>query len=191
MIDSEWYVDITRFAQSATWLAKPVEIFTEYGLLAFVPVFAWLLWRSRRQGNAALAKVLWIPIALVIGYVISSVIKSAVNEVRPCQVLTQVHTLLPCDPPSDFAFPSNHTVIAFSFAVAVLLVNRTWGVLALIFALLMGLSRIYVGAHYPHDVLAGLVIGCVVGACGILARRPSKALLDWIIQRRNAVRWES
>jgi undecaprenyl-diphosphatase len=191
MIDSEWYQDITSFAQSVTWLAKPVELFTEYGLLVCVPLFAWLLWQARRQGNAALAKVLWIPIAVAIGYVISSVIKSAVSEARPCRALTQVHTLLPCNGPTDFAFPSNHTVIAFSFAAAVLLVNRRWGVLALVFALFMGISRIYVGAHYPHDVLAGLIIGCVVGLCGILAFTPLKAVLDRIIRGGNATQLES
>lgn len=43
---------------------------------------------------------------------------------------------------------------------------------ALVFAVLMGISRVYVGAHYPHDVLAGFVVGAGIGALGLVVREP-------------------
>ncbi|MER6874866.1 phosphatase PAP2 family protein, partial [Amycolatopsis sp. NPDC000673] len=114
----------------------------------------------------------WVPIAIAVALAVDTVLKSVFAEVRPCRVVAGVHTLLPCDPPTDYAFPSNHTVIVAAFAVAVLLVNRKWGVWALVFAVLMGISRVYVGAHYPHDVLAGFVVGAGVGLLGIVVREP-------------------
>lgn len=61
---------------------------------------------------------------------------------------------------SDFdkSFPSDHTVVAFSLALAVFFYNKKLGAVLLVMASLISLSRIYVGVHYPLDVLAGIVI---------------------------------
>jgi undecaprenyl-diphosphatase len=185
MIDSGWYRDITDFAQSATWLAEPVIVFAEYGVFALGLVVAGLLWWARRRESATLASVLWVPIAMVASYLIDLAVKNLFAETRPCRVVPGVHTLLPCDGPTDYAFPSNHTVIATAFAVSVFLVNRRWGMFAGVFAIMMAASRVYVGAHYPHDVLAGLILGGAVGACGVLARQPLTAAVDRYTQRRH------
>ena len=71
---------------------------------------------------------------------------------------------------SDKSFPSGHTTAAFATMVPVFLQGRkrvSWT--ALIFAFLMGLSRIYLVVHYPSDVLGGLVVGCIAGVLGTLA----------------------
>jgi len=60
---------------------------------------------------------------------------------------------------SDYAFPSNHAVVAAAMAIALFLISWRLGVLALIATALMGVSRVYVGAHYPDDVAAGLLVG--------------------------------
>jgi undecaprenyl-diphosphatase len=186
MIDAGWYRDVTEFASSTSWLHWPVVAFTDYGVLALVPAIAALLWWSKGRGAATLAGVLWVPIAVVVAYLLNSVVKALVAEPRPCRVVPGVHTVLPCDGPTDYAFPSNHTVIVAAFAASVLLLNRRWGLYALVFALVMALTRVYVGAHYPHDVLAGFVVGLVVGACGVFARRP----LTSLIPRRLRLGWE-
>jgi undecaprenyl-diphosphatase len=186
MIDSGWYRDITDFAQSVTWLAEPVVLFSDYGVFALGLVVAGLLWWARRRESAALASVLWVPIAMVASFLIDLVVKNLFAETRPCRVVPGVHTLLPCEGPTDYAFPSNHTVIVTAFAVAVFLINRRWGIFAGVFAILMAASRVYVGAHYPHDVLAGVILGGAVGACGVFARRPLTAVVDRLPQRRNS-----
>lgn len=186
MIDSGWYRDITDFAQSTPWLAEPAVLFTEYGVFALGLVIAALLWWARRRGSAVLASVLWVPIVMVAAFAIDSVLKLVVAEPRPCRVLAGVHTVLPCDGPTDYAFPSNHTVVFAAFAAAVFLVNRRWGLVAGVFTILMAASRVYVGAHYPHDVVAGLVIGVAIGACGRLIHRPLTAVLDRLVFGRRA-----
>ncbi|MGV9300637.1 MULTISPECIES: phosphatase PAP2 family protein [Amycolatopsis] len=172
MIDAGLYRDVTDFAWSQQWLAGIATTFSEYGVFLIVPVILALLWRARTRGAAALAAAAWVPIAIAVALAVDTVLKSVFAEVRPCRVVAGVHTLLPCDPPTDYAFPSNHTVIVAAFAVAVLLVNRKWGVWALVFAVLMGISRVYVGAHYPHDVLAGFVVGAGVALLGLVVREP-------------------
>jgi undecaprenyl-diphosphatase len=186
MIDSGWYRDITDFAQSTPWLAEPAILFTDYGIFGLGLVIVALLWWARRPGSAVLASVLWVPIAMVAAFVVNSVLKQVVAEPRPCRVVPGVHTVLPCDGPTDYAFPSNHTVVFAAFAAAVFLVNRRWGLVAGVVTILMAASRVYVGAHYPHDVVGGLVVGVAIGACGLFIHRPLTAVLDRLVFRRRA-----
>ncbi|WP_328610588.1 phosphatase PAP2 family protein [Amycolatopsis sp. NBC_00345] len=165
--DAGLYKDVTDFAGSVGWLAGPVVAFSEYGVFLVVPVILALVWRARRRGAAELAAAVWVPVAVGVALVFDTVLKSAFAEVRPCRVVAGVHTLLPCDAPTDYAFPSNHTVIVAAFAAAVLLVNRRWGWWAVGFAVLVGISRVYIGAHYPHDVVAGFALGMAVGLLGL------------------------
>ncbi|WP_051792514.1 phosphatase PAP2 family protein [Amycolatopsis jejuensis] len=170
MFDAGLYRDITDFAWSQQWLAGIVTGFSEYGVFLVVPVILALVWRARGRGAAELVAALWVPAAIALALAVDTVLKQLFAEIRPCRVVPGVHTLLPCDPPTDYAFPSNHTVIVAAFAVALLLVHRKWGWWALFFAVLMGISRVYVGAHYPHDVLAGFAVGAGVALLGLAVR---------------------
>ena len=60
-------------------------------------------------------------------------------------------------------FPSGHTTSSFACATIIFLTHPTWGILAYIFAGLMGFSRVYLYVHYCSDVLAGVVLGMLVG----------------------------
>lgn len=62
-------------------------------------------------------------------------------------------------PFSEKSFPSDHTSFAFAMAVVVFCYNKKLGIVLLILSLLVGLSRIYVGVHYPLDILGGIVVG--------------------------------
>lgn len=63
--------------------------------------------------------------------------------------------------PSSFSFPSGHTASAFAAAFAFLWYDRKWGFPTVIFAALMGFSRIYVQVHYCTDVLFGILTGAI------------------------------
>jgi len=70
---------------------------------------------------------------------------------------------------SDFSFPSGHTNAAFAAMVPVFwLGNKRWSWLALVFAVLMGISRIHLMVHYPSDVLCGAITGTIAGIIGTL-----------------------
>ena len=94
------------------------------------------------------------------------VIKNLVARTRPYEVVDGLKLLI--EKQSDYSFPSGHT--GSSFASAIVLwkeLPRKYGVMALIVAVLIAYSRLYVGVHYPSDVLAGVVIGTVLALVSV------------------------
>ncbi|MFD7341793.1 phosphatase PAP2 family protein [Streptomyces violascens] len=161
-IDGGLYGDITDFARHTHWLNGPVSAFTSYGIALFAVLMLAGWWIARRKDASVMAAALAAPVAMVLAYVVNAAIKSVFTEPRPCRALPHDFLIEKCPPLDDYAFPSNHTTVAAAAAVALFLVNRRLGIVASVFALLMAASRVYVGAHYPHDVLVALVVGGAV-----------------------------
>ncbi|MEU3625066.1 hypothetical protein BS329_22985 [Amycolatopsis coloradensis] len=152
------YDDIVEMAgESPSWLQASGVLFTDAGLLIFAALMAWVFWRAR-PSPARIAVSLLVPAATAIAYLISEAAKLVIREDRPCRNLV---TLVECPAAGDWSFPSNHSTIAAAAAVGLALAWRRLAPWVLPGALLMGFSRVFVGAHYPHDVLAGLVLGSV------------------------------
>ncbi|WP_216892481.1 phosphatase PAP2 family protein [Nocardia alni] len=171
-IDGSWYVDMTRFARDTPWLNTPMSAYgtVGFGLFVVFIVIGW--WMARGRDAAAMTSALAVPVVAVVAYVVNSAIKLVVAERRPCYRFPTAFLLEKCPALGDYSFPSNHTVVVFAMAVALLLVSRALGIWALIAAAVMGFSRMYVGAHYPHDVAAGVLVGVIVGYfAAILLRR--------------------
>src|SRR5262249_23961985 len=93
---------------------------------------------------------------------------------------------------TDPSFPSDHATAAFAIAVAILLRDRRWGAVALVFACVLAVGRVAMGVHYPSDVLAGAVLGtaCALVLWAAPVRRAlnriadlSGALLDAVVAR--------
>lgn len=93
----------------------------------------------------------------------NNIIKNIVQRPRPFVTFTDLHILIPT--PSEFSFPSGHTSSSFA-AAGVLYSNlpKKVGIPAVILAGLIGLSRLYVGVHYPTDVIAGIIMGVLLSA---------------------------
>lgn len=108
------YRDITGFAHDMpSWVQHLAEIWTELGLLVFGILFITGWWRDRRADESALALAVLAPIATAFAYVGSEVLKSMVDEERPCRsVVGAAASLVPCPPTGDWSFPSNHSAIA-------------------------------------------------------------------------------
>lgn len=81
-------------------------------------------------------------------------------RVRPYRALEQVQSVIG-SPLTDKSFPSDHAAIAFAFAVLLTVWEPRIGVWFLGIAALVAVARVMVGVHYPSDVLAGALIGCV------------------------------
>ncbi|MCD8395774.1 MAG: phosphatase PAP2 family protein [Lachnospiraceae bacterium] len=90
------------------------------------------------------------------------ILKNLVNRTRPYEVIEGLVCLV--SPAKDASFPSGHTGASFASAVAIYRqLPKRYGVLLLILAALIAFSRLYVGIHYPTDVLGGLVTGVALG----------------------------
>ena len=85
-------------------------------------------------------------------------LKPLVDRTRPYYVLGYDPVIPPVGDPS---FPSGHTAASFAAATAIYAIDKRWGIAAYIYAAVMGFSRLYLGVHFPTDVLAGAVVGIV------------------------------
>lgn len=129
--------------------------------------------KTRKAGLLALVGML-LNLGLVNG-----ILKPLVERDRPWLVVEGLRPLLTSSDPNSF--PSGHTSAAFAFTAAVCCsVDRVWvRVLAVAAAALMGWSRLYVGVHFPTDVLAGAVFGTLCGLAAVwLYRRYFSRIAD-------------
>ncbi|MFI1508030.1 phosphatase PAP2 family protein [Streptomyces sp. NPDC020597] len=173
-IDGSAYTDVVDLAhRSPGWLDDVVAAWSTYGLAVFAALMAMAWWRARRVSATAALLALAVPVVVVAAYGVDAVLKLLVREERPCQSL-RVATLEACPAPGDWSFPSNHAAIAAAAAVALWFVSRRLGAVAAVAACAMAVSRVWVGAHYPHDVAAGVVVGALFAALAMTAvrRRP-------------------
>ena len=151
--------------------AKYLPVVFALALLAL-----WLSWRPRNQWAALLAGISAF-VALGFGQLIGK----AIPRPRPYLGHT-IHQLIP--PSLDTSFPSDHATLGFAVGVMVWRYNRRAGAALLVLAVVMALARVFVGAHYPGDVLGGAVLGGVTSvALGILSdHSPVGTVIERIFQ---------
>jgi undecaprenyl-diphosphatase len=117
---------------------------------------------SRRYRNAGIA----IVIALVLDVIVCNVIlKPLVARIRPFDLNTAVQLLIAR--PTDYSFPSGHTAASFAATSALYFCQQRFWKPALVLAILISFSRLYLYVHYPSDVLAGAVLGIIIGYLGV------------------------
>lgn len=162
------WVDATFHSQ--TWLNYIMAGITwlgEFGAAGIVLAVVLLIFKKTRWAGVAVAA------ALVIDFLIVNVIlKTAVNRPRPWtewEEIADFYASIGVRRPTDTSFPSGHAAACFAAAVAVTFRYRLKALPALIVALLVALSRIYICIHYPTDVLGGVLIGSLCGVAGHFA----------------------
>ena len=179
-IDGSWFTSIADFAARTGWLHGPMTAYTNLSIvvLGLLAVGGW--WNARRSGDrGAMTAVAWTGVGTVLAVVVGLTSKQLFAEPRPCRALPNVHIVASCPAATDYAFPSDHTLIAVALAVGLWFVNRKIGAAAVVIALLEGFSRVYLGEHYPHDVAASIVIGAALMMIGwLLLQRPITRLLE-------------
>lgn len=164
-MDSSLYRWINRLADRTGCAHGLFKANAGYGITVFaVLLLVSYLDGRQHDGLTAVAGSVWAGAAALVALGIGQLIGGTVDRLRPYETMTNMHVLV--DKTTDFSFPSDHATAAGAVAVGLLFANRRWGIVASVLAVLMAFTRVYVGAHYPGDVLAGLALGGIVAASG-------------------------
>lgn len=162
-IDLDVLNGVNGLADDTTWAHGFMEFLGEYGLLAALGVLlgvAWFRARRRPDHDVAVAGIVWAPIAALLAEIANMPLREFVDRPRPFVVHPEVHVLV--QGKDDPSFASDHALLTMSIAVALLLVDRQLGAIAVLVAVLQGFARLYVGVHYPTDVLGGFALGALI-----------------------------
>jgi membrane-associated phospholipid phosphatase len=176
------FLRVNDFARTTPWLHAPAVAYAKYGLVVFAALLLVGVWQRRSSGDRELAAAVWAGLGTLLAVAVNQPVAALVAERRPYAAHPGVLVLV--DRSTDWSFPSDHSVMAGAAAVGLLLVSRRLGAVAAVAALLMAAVRVYVGAHYPDDVVAGLALGAIVAGVGwLVVARP----LTWLVHRGRAL----
>ena len=143
-----------------------VTLFGEGGIFWIAWAVLMLVFPKTRKTGIAMA------IALIMGVLICNVtLKPLIGRPRPYDYQLEhfgVTIKLLIDAQHDYSFPSGHTIASFEAAVALLLNDKRMGIPAMVIAVLVTFSRLYLYVHYPTDVLVSVVLGILFGILGNL-----------------------
>jgi undecaprenyl-diphosphatase len=174
------FLPINALARATPWLNGPMVATAQYGVVAFVILLGVGWWVARRSGDAARqAAALWAPIGTLLAVALNQPLAALIDEPRPVVSVPGAFILLPGA--GDPGMPSDHATMAGAVTLGLFLVSRRLGAVAAAGSLLMAFARVYVGAHFPVDVLVGLVTGAAISLLGFVLVR------TWLIRLVRAV----
>ena len=141
-----------------SFLDKVVPFYTKLGDAGIIWIVIGLVMlipkKTRKCGAMVLAALL---VMLVVNNII---LKNLVARPRPCVSYPEMVTLVKM--PSSYSFPSGHTVSSMAAAFTIFTQHKKLGIVTLVLATLMGLSRLYVFVHFPTDVYCGIIVGAAI-----------------------------
>ena len=180
--DRHWFHIINGWTQISPLLNELGKVLAKFApeIWAIIFLLMWF-WPPRVQIQTRQA-VVYAVVAGVVALVINLAIGHFYYRPRPFVFEPHlVHQLL--QHKRDTSFPSDHAAGSFGFAVGLFYARRRDGIFGLIFAAAISLARVFVGLHWPTDVLAGCGIGVISGLVVLGVRR----YLDWLVNLGYAI----
>ncbi|MDH2415452.1 phosphatase PAP2 family protein [Nocardioides sp. CER19] len=177
-----WFESVNHLARTTPWLHAPARLYAVYGVGLFAGLLLLSWWLVRRDGDLRrMAAALWAPIGVLVAVGVNQFLVAGFAEPRPYTVLP--HTLVLVARSSDYSFPSDHAVMAGAATAGVMLAHRRLGLITLLLALAMAFTRVYVGAHFPLDVVTGLLVGAAIAWLSYLVVAPVVTRLVAVLAR--------
>ena len=164
-MDWNLFHTVNGWSRDSAWAHGFFRSFADYGTVLFglALVVAFLI--GLRGDARVMARSVWTGAAAIVALIVNQPIANIVDRARPYTLHSHVLTLV--DRGKDPSFMSDHSLVAGAVAVGLLFAVRRLGYIAVALAFLMAFTRVYVGAHYPGDVAAGLIFGGGIAAAGI------------------------
>lgn len=183
--DAGLFRAVNRLADRTSWAHGAAATYAQVGIVAFAALLVAGWWAARASADSdRMARVLWAGAGALAALGVNQAVAGLVHRARPYAALAGVHVLVPRT--SDVSFPSDHAVVAGAVAAGLTMAWRRLGLVAAALALVMAAARVYVGAHYPADVIAGLALGAAVVVLGGVLGVP---LLRAVVERVGRSRW--
>jgi undecaprenyl-diphosphatase len=164
-MDWSLFRTVNDWARRSTWAHGFFKGYADLGVVVFAVALVVAFVIGLRHDATVMARTVWTAIAAVIALVLNQPIANLVNRARP--YATHPHVLVLVDKGKDPSFMSDHSLVAGAVAVGLLFAVRKIGFVVLGLAVLMAFTRVYVGAHYPSDVVAGFAFGALIAAAGM------------------------
>jgi membrane-associated phospholipid phosphatase len=168
-VPTDLFTRINDLARGTPWLHGPVTAYASFGLLLFGGLLVAGWWVARRRDDRTMAGALLAPVLAVVAVVAQQPVITWAGHPRPFVVHPDALVLVARS--ADSSFPSDHACVVGAVTAALFFVDRRLAVVSGVLALLMAFARVYVGAHWPVDVVAGLVFGAGVATTGVLLLR--------------------
>ena len=153
------------------FLMPKITMLGEHGIFVILLGIAMLFFKKyRRAGIASLS-------VMAVAYIaVNKLLKNIVARPRPCWINTAVELI--SSVPNEYSFPSGHTLYITIAATILMHYDKRLGIPAVVLAVLIGFSRLYLYVHFPTDVIAGALLGIGFGLLAIFTA-------DKIAERRN------
>lgn len=161
-------------AVGCTFLDKVFPVITSLGdgaIFWIVLAVFFLFFKKTRRAGITMA------ISLIFGLIICNLtLKPLVGRIRPYDFDETLRAMMLVDGEHDFSFPSGHTIASIEAAVALWLNNKKLGIPAIILALTISFSRLYLLVHYPTDVLTSIILGILIAVAAYF-------IAKWLIKK--------
>ncbi|HRE41288.1 MAG TPA: phosphatase PAP2 family protein [Ignavibacteria bacterium] len=150
-----YFINVT-LSNPITDKVMPFITENNHWLLVYIVLLGYLFFKGGRRGKVAVISVL---ILIALADQSTNLLKEYFARLRPCKTLDGINLLVGCNSP--FGMPSNHAVNNFAAATLFSYFYPNYKITLFVAASLVAISRVFVGVHYPFDILAGALTGFV------------------------------
>lgn len=158
-IDVKLFYLLNHLAGKSALFDALVIFFAEYFQYFLVVVFLLLFFSGYAKREKLRLLYVTTLSAIIARFGVTELIRFLYHRPRPFSALPVRQLLFE----NEWSFPSGHSAFFFAFAAAIYFYNKKWGIWFFIAAILMNISRIIAGVHYPSDILGGAVVGILTG----------------------------